>query len=257
MTSRTYSSESRRRAGDDLRQPAQDVDVGVGVAELDLLQIARAEGLFLGRLGNVERHVHPFVGQRERGLADDEMFARLQVETGGRLAADEDRIAGRSQPIDAQPRAVPTDLGMIAAHAVVPGGRPAGRAAAQHDRPAGEQRSPPAVLRIDSLGDQIGHVERQKLLGCLRAGREVNRPGRSPISVRSLDQRTRITKPHTAVRNRRDQRHRQQPVAPGGAAQIVQRAADGPVVRFLHDHHPAGVARANADVARDASQRLR
>ena len=146
-----------RGSGDDLGQAAQHVDVGVGVAELDLLQIARAERLFLSRLRDVERNVHPFVGQSERRLADHEMFSRFQVETGGRLAADKNRIAGRGQPIDAQPRAVPADLSVIAADAVIPGGRPAGRAAAEHDRSAGQQRSPPAVLRIDSLGDQVGH----------------------------------------------------------------------------------------------------
>ena len=111
LTSRTYSSGSVGGAGDDRRQAAQHVDVSVGVAELNLLQIARAERLFLCGLRHVERDVHPFVGQRERGLADDEMLARLELETGGRLATDKDRIAGRGQPIDSQPRAVPDRSG--------------------------------------------------------------------------------------------------------------------------------------------------
>ena len=47
----------------------------VGVAELDLFEVLRAEGLLLHRFGRVGRNIDLLIGQREGGLTDDEMVA--------------------------------------------------------------------------------------------------------------------------------------------------------------------------------------
>ncbi len=192
------------------------------MAELNLLQIAGAERLFLCGLRDIERYVHPFVGQGESGLADHEMLARFEFEAGGRLATNKDWIAGRCQPVDSQPRAIPTDLGMIAADAIIPSGRPAGRAAAEYYRSTSQQRSPPAVLGIDSLRDQVGHCSdapHSRLLktqSCLVHNQGLSATPIATILVRSLASSLGRSGPEDADhetphggRDRRDHQHGQ------------------------------------------------
>ena len=80
-----------RRARDHLRQPAEHLDPPVGIAIGDLLEILQAERLLLHRSRRVGRRVRPLIDERERRVADDEMFAGAQHEFLGLL-----RREGRS-----------------------------------------------------------------------------------------------------------------------------------------------------------------
>ena len=134
----------------------------VGIAELDLLEVLRAERLLLHRRGGVGRDVHLLIGQREGGLPDDEMLAGRQRATVDLLAAEEDRVSGVGQPGDFQPLAVPQQLGVAAGDLVVPGHGPDAAQPAQHDGcPSGSVRrqrcwaSMPWAIR-SGMGEGLG-----------------------------------------------------------------------------------------------------
>ena len=83
--------------GNHVGQPAEHLDAVVGIAELDLLEVLRAERLLLQRAGRVDAHVHLLIGQREGGLPDDEVLAGRQ--------RDSDRPRCRGGTADCGPRA--------------------------------------------------------------------------------------------------------------------------------------------------------
>ena len=82
---------------DHIRQPAEDLDAVVGIAELDLAQILSAKGLLLHGLRGVGGDIYPLIGQGERGLADDKMIAGLDAEPIALLAQQKYGISGIRQ----------------------------------------------------------------------------------------------------------------------------------------------------------------
>ena len=81
LTSRTHSSLAPVAPEMTSREPAEDLDPVVGIAEVDLLEVLRAERLLLDGLRGVAGHVDPLVGQRERRAADHKMLAGAQART--------------------------------------------------------------------------------------------------------------------------------------------------------------------------------
>ena len=108
----------------------------VGIAELDLLEILRAEGLLLHRRRGVGGDVDLLIGQRKRGLPDDEMFAGRQRGPLDLGAVEEDGISRLRQPLDFQLPAGPEQPDMVVRDLAVPGHGPSAR-------PAGPRRPPP------------------------------------------------------------------------------------------------------------------
>ncbi len=96
-----------RRSRYHVRQTAEDLDAVVRIAELHLSQILGAERLLLHRLRGVGRYIHPLIGQRERGLPDHKMIARLHAEPLHFLAHQKNGIPRIRQARDLQARTVP------------------------------------------------------------------------------------------------------------------------------------------------------
>ncbi len=110
--------------GDHVGQPAEHLDAVIGIAELHLLEVLRAERLLLDRLRGIGGDVHPLVGQGEGGLADDKVLAGREREPVDFLAAEEDGISGIGKPGDLQAPAVPEQAGVAARNVVIPGHGP-------------------------------------------------------------------------------------------------------------------------------------
>jgi hypothetical protein len=142
---------------DRFRQPRENLDAMVRIAELDLPQVLRAEGVLLRGLGGVEGDAGPLIGQREGGLPDHKVLPRPDAEPRALFAAKEHRVDRDRQlhhpqfvPAVLQPHVLSRDM-------LIPGNRPETGRAPHDDRFAFGQAPPPALLRFGPLGNQIGH----------------------------------------------------------------------------------------------------
>ena len=140
------------RIFDDVGQAAEQVDALMGVAEGELLQFDGAEDLFAVGMRGIDRHLHLLSGERERGVADDEVFARRDLERGHGFALDEDGVAGRRDFLDRQPRAVPSNLDMLPRNVIVPRRRPSARLPADDDGLIAGHGAAASGERIPGLG---------------------------------------------------------------------------------------------------------
>jgi hypothetical protein len=129
----------------------------VRIAKLDLFQVLRAERLLLHGSGHVGRDAHLLIGQGERRLPDDEMFARGESAPLDFTAEEKNRVVGIGQPRDLQFCSIPKQSGMSPRDLMVPRHGPNAADAPQDDFLSLRQRPPPALLSFDSLGDEVGH----------------------------------------------------------------------------------------------------
>jgi hypothetical protein len=85
----------------------------------------------LDRLRGIDGHVHALIGEREAGLPDDEMLARLEREGIDFLPAKKDGVAGVGQTADFQTASGPKQARVPARDALIPWNGPSAAQAAE------------------------------------------------------------------------------------------------------------------------------